>query len=739
MVCVLALPRLVSAVPNFASVRALYTLTLFVSSALLFLVQPMVGKLVLPRFGGSPQVWNASLVFFQGALLLGYLYAHLSSRALGARRQPWLHLGVMGLAALALPVSLREWPWLVPGENPFGVLVTLAAAVGLPFLALSAGAPLLQRWYAATGARDSGDPYFLYSASNVGSMLALLAYPLVLEPLLPIRDQSRFWGFGYLVLVGLMAISAVALHRSPARADEVRREEEAEPVAWRTRLLWLALAAVPSSLLLGVTTYLTSNVTPVPLLWVVPLALYLLTFIIAFARKRPVGAGALARVLPLLATPLALVVILEATDPIVGLAVFHLVAFFVAALMCHIRLVDARPAAGQLTQFYLWMSLGGVIGGSFNAILAPILFRTLAEYPIALVAALLLRPPKEDGGRLRPLDLAFPVGIALLTAAAVWVVRSQEMAPGPASTLATIGIPAILCFLAVDRIPRFALGLGALFLASTLLQTTAPGAVVATERSFFGVHRVVRSPDGLLHQLMHGTTIHGKQRKDLPHIPLTYYHPTGPVGQVFETMAGDPRRREVALVGLGVGSLAAYGAADETFTFYEIDPTVERLARDLELFTFLADSRAEVRVVLGDARLRLADAPDGAFGILVLDAFSSDAIPVHLLTREAFELYLSKLSEDGLIVLHISNRYLDLEPVVANLAASLGLVAFVQDDAPTDEEAAIGKTSSVWALLARDVRWIPQTRFWQTAQPDGRGKVWTDDFSNILGAFRLDR
>jgi SAM-dependent methyltransferase len=721
-------------VPDFGAVRVLYTFTLFLSSALLFLVQPMVGKMILPRFGGSPQVWNASLVFFQAALLLGYLYAHLATRVLGARRQAAVHLAVLALAVFALPVALREGAW--GGDSPFGVLIALAAAIGVPFLVLSASAPLIQRWFAATDAKDAKDPYFLYSASNVGSMLALLAYPFVLEPLLPIQAQSVLWGGGYGVLGLLMVGCALLLWRSPPSAERDVEIREAPPVAWRTRLLWLALAAVPSSLLLAVTTFLTSNISPVPLLWIVPLALYLLTFIIAFAQRRSFGAAPLGRILPLLATPLALAIVLESSTPIVPLGLFHLAVFFIAALMCHVRLVEARPAAGRLTEFYLWMSLGGVLGGAFNALLAPALFRTLAEYPLALVLALLLRPPREADGRLGWPDLAYPLGVAALTGAAVALVRLQGIVPGPGTIALTIGIPAVLCFLAVDRRVRYGLSLGAIFLVSSLLQSSAAGRIVLTERSFFGVHRVVEAEEGIVYQLLHGTTIHGQQRRDLPGEPLTYYHRGSPIGHLFRALEGDPRRERVALVGLGVGSLAAYGAPGERYTFYEIDPVVERIARDTRYFTFVRDSRARIDVVIGDARLRLREAPEEAYGLIVLDAFSSDAIPVHLLTLEALELYVSRLRPGGLVAMHISNRYLDLRPVVGNLADRLGLEAWVQEGVVTDEEAALGKSASVWAVLARASEGFQPPGWWDPIPPAPHMRVWTDDYSNILATFK---
>jgi hypothetical protein len=754
-------------------VRALFTLTLFLSSCLLFLIQPMVAKMILPTFGGAPAVWSASLVFFQGALLLGYGYAHLSTSKLGPRRQWLLHLPLMLVALVALPLSTQtdffgsvQRMATEPGRNPaLLVILALGALVGLPFFVVSAGAPILQRWFASTSDPAAKDPYFLYSASNLGSMLALLAYPFLLEPRLSLTDQSRFWTAGYIALLVAMALCAFALVRAKkAETTETEEvEEEAPPTTWKQRGLWILLAAVPSSLLLGVTTYVTSNVAPIPLLWVVPLALYLLTFIFAFANRQIVTAKHLGRLLPLLVAPLAIVIVLESSSPLWPLATLHLVVFFVAAWMCHARLHATRPAPARLTEFYFWMSLGGVIGGAFNALLAPLLFNTLAEYPLALVLACILRPPilsrqpKEGSNpslyqRLssvwnrRSLDLGFAVATGLVAAVTVIIARNgipalqvYPMGSGPLRTFLTLGLPAILCFLAIDRPLRFGLALGALFLVSNALHTSSDGKIAATERSFFGVHRVVLRQNDRFHNLVHGNTLHGIQDYKNPDRALTYYHRTGPIGQVFREFSGPKAKDHVALVGLGVGSLAAYGEEGRSMTFFEIDPTVLKVASDPRLFTFLSRSKARPEVVLGDARLTLARQPDGRFGIIVLDAFSSDAIPIHLLTKEAIQMYTKKLTPDGILAFHISNRYLDLEPVLAAAAKDFGMIALGQVDGPTSEEEDEGKTQSNWVLMARNRadfgKLVGRATQWSELEPTGI-RVWTDDFSNVLSAFK---
>jgi SAM-dependent methyltransferase len=725
--------------------RALFTLTIFLSSALLFLVQPLVARMILPAFGGSPAVWTASMVFFQAFLLFGYAYAHWSTKALGARKQPWMHIPVLAIAALSLPFSLPAGRGALGASDPTaGLLLTLALMVGMSFFAISAGAPLLQRWFATTKDPHARDPYFLYSASNLGSMLALLVYPFVIEPRLPLGDQARLWAGGYVVLVLFMAVCALVTLRAPRAATPVEErpvealaEVAEEGATWRERGLWLALSAVPSSLLLGVTAFLTLNVAPVPLLWVVPLALYLLTFIVAFARRQLVGSSILGRIVPLFVTPLALVIILESEQPLIPLAVFHLFTFFLIALMCHVRLNETRPAASRLTEFYLWISLGGVLGGIFNAILAPVLFDTLAEYPIALVAAVMLRPAIKaaKGGR----GYLFPVAVGVLALVAVLVTRQMGMEPGAVRTMLTVGIPLVLAMVAMDFPVRYGLTLGAVFLVAAATQVASDARLVRVERSFFGVHRV--TVDGRFVKLLHGNTIHGRQDRENPGVPLTYYHPTGPIGSVFRTFEGDSKIQDVALIGLGVGSLAAYGEPGQRLTFFEIDPTVEQIARDPNLFTFLRDSEADVRVVLGDARLTLAQQPDNTYGLIVLDAFSSDAIPVHLLTLEALQMYLRKLKPDGILAIHISNRYLDLEPVIAAAAQELNLSGLVFWDAPLPDEAEEGKTASVWAAVARDEESFGPlilNRNWVELEAHVRRKPWTDGWSDVLSTFRQE-
>jgi hypothetical protein len=716
---------------NSRSVRLLFIATLFLSAFLLFLVQPLVAKMVLPIYGGAPAVWMVSMVFFQLALLGGYAYAHWSVRALGVRRQRFVHLALFGLAGLTLPFAATGG-WRGEASPALSLLMLLASMVGAGFLAVSAGAPLLQRWFAATDDPEGKDPYFLYAASNVGSMLALFVYPVLIEPYFALAAQARIWAGGY----ALLALGMLACALFVRRAEPATEGERSAPLPIRLKLLWLALAAVPSSLLLGVTSFLTTNVAPVPFLWVVPLALYLLTFVIAFARRRFVTAAQLGRVFGLLAIPLAMIIILESSEPLVWLAALHLIAFFVAALMCHSRLVDLRPESGRLTEFYLWMSAGGVVGGAFTALAAPVLFSTLVEYPLALVGAALLMPAKAEGSARRK-DVLYALAVTAVTFATVLLVRRLDL-PGAAVIGLALGLPLLLAFLAAERPLRYGLALLGFFIVSIYLGTAIPGQLLHAERSFFGVHRVL-SMDDSMHLLTHGNTTHGMQNMANPEVPLTYYHPTGPIGQVFRYFSGPMRKERVGLVGLGVGSLAAYGESGQRMVFFEIDPAVERIARDGRLFRYLADSAAEVEVALGDARLTLQDRNE-RYGLLVLDAFTSDAVPMHLLTVEAIQLYLERLDNDGLIAFHISNRYLDLAPVLAAAADRLGLATLYQEDLYLDpEDEAEGKRESQWLLMARESAHfggLADQAEWYQPLRQPRVTAWTDDFSNLLRSFR---
>lgn len=737
----------------------LFALTLFLSAGLLFVLEPMFAKMILPVFGGAPAVWNTCLVFYQAVLLAGYLYAHLSIKWLGPRRQALLHLAVLVAPWIVLPIRVPE-NWVPPADAfpvPW-VWMLLSLAVGLPFFVVSASAPVLQAWFAQTGAKSAKDPYFLYAASNLGSLLALLGYPLVIEANLTLTTQTVAWTAGYGLLIILLGACATRLWRSaPALAAGTTAEAAPQnlasddgasaPNVWR-RLRWVLLAAIPSSLLLGVTSHLTVDIVAMPLLWVVPLALYLLSFVIVFARRPILAHRWMVRVQPYLLVAVVAASAFQtfAWSSVIVFGSLHLLAFFVTAMVCHGEMAADRPAASRLTEFYLWMSLGGVLGGLFNAIVAPIAFSTVLEYPLMIVAACIARPrlaAKRDtsayGGLIVP-------GAALAAAAAVWAMHSTGALAGwrygdaPAVKLAAMGLAACAAFLLQNRPVPFGTAVAALS-ALTFWYAEPVARLLHVERSFFGVLRVEYDPVANLHLLDHGRTNHGQQSLDSKrrNEPLAYYHAKGPLGDVFRAMQPQRPLKEIGVLGLGAGTIAAYGQPGERMTFYEIDPAIERIARQPEYFTYLADCPAKVDVILGDARLSLVHGPQRQFDLLIIDVFTSDSVPLHLVTREAFAEYLKRLTDRGILAAHISSCYLNLEPVLSRLAADAGLAACVCHD--NAHATSLDAVPSTWVAMARhaeslrtliaDVRWQPLA--------NDAGRLWTDDFSNIVDAIQFNK
>jgi protein-L-isoaspartate O-methyltransferase len=726
-----------------------------VAAALLFLVQPMVGKMVLPRAGGSPQVWNTSLVFFQIALLLGYLYAHLSVRWLGVRTQALVHIAVLALPPLVLPIALSTGAPSVGGGQSLWVLGTLATAVGLPFVVLSTASPLLQRWLASIEHDHAADPYFLYAGSNAGSLVGLLAFPLVLEPLMPLGRQAQLWALGYLGFVALALASAGVVLASARRSGghvaapaPAPRTESARGVSARDRLFWIACAAVPSAALLGVTQYLTSEIAPISLLWVLPLAVYLGTFIVAFARRQVVGAARLSRVFAIATVVAALVMLARIVDPQWAVAALHLAVLGLTGLLCHVRLAEARPHTTHLTEYYLLISAGGAIGGTLAALVAPVLFDFIAEYPIAVAMACLFRLPvvaegSEKGIRRfiyggRKLDIVLPGLLALYLVSAVGVARSLANFPDGAMVLLVAVIPTLLVFTFSPRPIRFALGL-AVLLASAQSGQMYRGAILHTDRTFFGVHRVTRDPDNTVTVLYHGSTVHGVQSVDPARStePLAYYHPSGPAGGLVGAFGARPEKRELALVGAGTGALAVLAGAHQHVTLYEIDREVAWVAEESGFFTYLANARAAHDWVIGDGRITLQQTTT-LYDLIVLDAFSSGTIPIHLLTHEAFELYLERLAPGGALLFHISNRHLELAPVLGAHARDFGLAAAEWIDVRADEDVERGIFGSHWVLLAPPndgLAYIPRGGWRPLAIPENT-RAWTDDFSDLLSVQR---
>jgi hypothetical protein len=716
----------------------LFAATLFLSALLLFLVQPMFTKMVLPRLGGAPTVWSVAMVFFQAALLAGYAYAHLLVRFLPLGQGALLHLGILATGALTLPIGIAGAFATPPASGIALWLIGLfAVSIGLPFAVLSASAPLLQGWFAASGHPQAGNPYVLYAASNLGSFAALIAYPILIEPMLTLKDQTQLWSAGFAVLAVLIAVASLFVTRRPSI---VAAEATAEPASMRDRIAWMALAAIPAGLVIAVTSYITTDVAAAPFLWVVPLALYLLTFVAVFRERAWISPPIVALLVPILVAPLS-IGLLGAGDRSFWLAVIgiNLAAFLLVALLCHGELYRRRPAPALLTEFYLWVSLGGVLGGIFAALLAPNLFTRVYEYPLLLLAGLLVLPGMFAGGWRRFLAEAGPIlGIAMLAAAAHFVFGIRLPAAMKLPFQAALVVLVGLMLLQRRRPARF---LALVTLAFVVTGLWEPGLNrVETMRSFFGVHQVVETVDNRHRLLLHGTTLHGAERigdaAAMPE-PLTYYYFGGPISDSIEAVRGGHAKFDgVAVVGLGTGSLACHRRGEENWTFFEIDPDVVRIARDPRHFSFMSSCASGMPVVLGDARLTLASSMQ-RYDLILLDAFSSDAIPVHLLTREALAGYLARLAPGGAIVLHISNRHMELARVVAAVGAAEGLVTYAKLDHRPPAIPDDYKSNALVAALARksaDLGDLPKRAGWEKIEPDPRVAAWTDDYSDIFGA-----
>lgn len=719
--------------------RALFTLTIFVGSFLLFLIQPLIARLALPRLGGAPAVWNTAMLFYQAVLLLGYLYAHALAR-LPARVQAGVHLALLIAAALMLPIGLADLtPPATSNPAPW-LLALLGASIGPLFFAVAAQAPLMQAWYAATG--DDGDPYFLYAASNSGSLLALLAYPFIVEPELTLRTQAMLWSAGYVALIGLVALCAWRT-RAVERPHPVL---ERTSLGWHQRLRWVLLAFVPSGLLLSTTTHLTTDVMAMPLLWVAPLALYLVTFIVAFSGVGQIFARHSLKIAPLLLLVLGSYVFLSLGSLALLIAGANLVLMFYVALALHSEVAASRPPAGNLTEFYLWVSVGGMLGGLFCGLLAPLMFDWSYEHPVLLVLAAALLPAKpllKRVGRLwqrhptrwvlRYVLPVLAIIVSLWISERLWMSRSNVQ--GPAIALGGLALAAVI---AIGHRKAFAVHFAAIMLAlggwTALDLSTIP---YARQRSFFGIYTLEGSMSRRVRELLHGTTLHGVQ-STVPAYerePMTYYARESGVGRALALARPDA---SIGFVGLGTGTLACYAERGQHWTAFEIDPAIVRIARDPRLFSYVSRCKPDLRIDLGDARLRLSRYRN-AFDLLAVDAFSSDAIPLHLMTAEAFETYARALKPGGLLLVHISNRHLDLEPVVAAIAKRQGWTAALRDYDPPDEQpSGIMYTRSQWIMLSHDAAAVKRV-LEANAESDWRAlrlrpgfKAWTDDHASAL-------
>jgi spermidine synthase len=751
---------LVDLARNAPAMMWTFTLTTFLSALLLFAIQPMFAKTVLPILGGSPSVWSVSVFFFQAALLAGYLYAHLLTTKVPAHLTGIVHLALCVLAFVSLPIGMVTWLGDPPQGDPYlWQLGMFTASIGLPFVAVSANAPLLQAWFARSGHPDARDPYFMYVASNLGSLIALLGYPFVLEPAFGLSELTHLWAWAYGLLV--LAIGASFFLMRGAQAGGVPEtaappDDDIASAAAPTlidRLKWIGLAFVPAALVTAFTVHITTDVASAPLLWVIPLALYLLTFVLVF-RDRPLISREALLFLHLVALMVALIALSQYTNDWWVVSVTGVAVFFTTAMLAHRTLYEARPAPRYLTEFYLWLSFGGALGGMFTALVAPKLFTEVYEYPLLLALSMACRPgalsvPKEKAqDELLKLGIIAAVGVLLIYALPGLRAPIIEQLGG--ATTAVVMILGLILLAFVQYPPRQLVA--AAMICAALVWLPSEVRRGNAQRSFFGVYRmqVVPRPTGFFRTLVNGTTLHGAQRiadakgklvDDT--VPTTYYYPGSPIGQTIakrrEILAAKNEKGRYGIVGLGTGSSACHKQEGETWKFFEIDPTVIKIAKNPKNFTFVSKCQPDIDIAIGDARLTIAKEPDSSFDLFIIDAFTSDAIPVHMLTKEAVELFLSKLKPDGVVLLHTSNRHLDLEGVLASTLKLLpeGTAGIVMQDRKADRRAYPAQTSSSVVIFTKSAKALePYRTLDGVSEPEDRGlRAWTDDYSDILGAF----
>ena len=745
--------RIRAALAEDAAVLSVFAGTLFMSALLLFSVQPVFAKMVLPRLGGSPSVWAVSMCFFQAVLLAGYCYAHALNRYAPLRWAAAGHLAVLAIAFLALPFGVAADAEPPAGDAYLWLVGVLALGVGLPFFAVSANAPLLQAWFARTGHPQAADPYFLYGASNLGSLIALLGYPVLIEPWIGLSRQAGIWTFGFALLAVLIGLCAAAVMQRlggasavAATAAPVAATQTGDAVTWQQRALWIALAFVPSGLLVAFTSHMTTDIASAPFLWVIPLALFLATFILVFRDEPVIPHAVVLRLQPI--AVIATFIGISSGGPIMWWVanLGGLAAFLITTLVAHKELYDRRPAPGHLTEFYLWMSAGGVLGGVFAALVAPQLFNTIVEFPLLLVMGLMCRPGCLAGWRedQRLVNDAAVAGCAML---ALWVggrmIDAGWLPGGNAPRVIAFLACAVVMMRAIEEPRRLVLAAAAMAVAMLTLPSAMSGGVA--ERSFFGVHRVRVTDDGQFRLLSHGTTVHGAQRlKDetgarvTRPVPATYYHPDAPM--TFAAEAGrrmaerSGRALSAGVVGLGAGVMACHAKAGEAWRFYEIDPVVVDIARNRDHFEFLATCLPDNQIIVGDARLTLAKEPAATFDMLLIDAFASDAVPVHLLTVEAIRLYLDKLTPNGLLALHVSNRHMDIEHVAAATALAVPGTQVALVESRPKARSLYDATPSRVVFVTRSTATMLQV----LERPDARAVThasvppWTDDYSDIV-------
>jgi spermidine synthase len=731
----------------------IYSLTLLLSAALLFSVQPMFSKMVLPYLGGTPQVWNTCMLFFQVMLLGGYAYAHGTTRFLNIRVQAVLHLILLGVFTIVLPVLISPDETPPEGKDPtLWQLGLMATTVGGPFFVLAASAPMFQRWFAASGDKDSDNPYFLYGASNLGSMTSLLLYPVLIEPMMSLNEQAFSWMYGYFGLIALTALCAAMVWKRVPAQNVRAAVGSAPPITWNQRFLWLLLAFIPSSLMLGVTTFMTMDIAAVPMLWVVPLALYVGTFIIVFARRDIISlkTSTLLQAIALIVL-IAQKITLPLIDPMFLIGI-HLTAFFFSALTCHLQLAATRPSAQHLTEFYLIMSLGGALGGFFNAIIAPQFLVIPLEYVLALFLACTMRFITDQNqswkafvasikGEIKVNGLDAVSNVSFLLALLVVFLAGFIFAyPTKFIEFAGTTIIALSLSYLLDKRWLFSFLVAFILVLFPLGYHWGGGAydeVIYRDRNFFGIVKVANTKQGE-RILLHGTTNHGTQVVGDPKFrltPMSYYSENSPIRDVYSVLDKKGGEQKIGAIGLGIGVTACFKAPGRSIDYFEIDELVMNIAENPEWFTFLKDCGTPYKVILGDGRLTMAKQPDKNYDLIITDAFTSDNIPIHVMTLEALQMYFQKLKDDGIFLIHISNRFLDLEPVLYEASQALGIPAIVGMSDETEIKGTdIKAYASHWVVFTKNGDVIRQLREegWSEARPRKGVTVWTDQYSNIF-------
>jgi hypothetical protein len=730
-------------------ILVVYTAAIFVSALLLFSVQPLFTKMILPRLGGSPAVWSVAMVFFQSLLLGGYAYAHFLMTIQNRMVPVIVHLTLLTIALSTLPLSIAE-SWASPPESgyAFWLLGLFVVTIGLPFFALAANNPLLQAWFVRAGHPRRRDPYFLYASSNIGSFLALLSYPLLLEPMLSVRSLNLLWTCGYGLLIVLIACCGVLLLRAPSHQtfEDSAGTAAAPATGWASRGRWVFLAAVPSGLLIAVTAHISTDVAAAPLLWVLPLSVYLLTWVLVFQAGPLLPHRWMLKLQPL---AIAGVVILLAGGGGPNLFVLlggHLFCFFVIAMACHGELARTRPRAQHLTGFYVALSFGGMVGGLFAGLIAPFSFSWIAEYPILLALAAFCRSGDEAPASRWSRWYWFALSVVAVMLIAVTCASAEAAQWLDHLRVPIIGAVAVVAMIVGLILPDGRWKFAATVALALLLTRILPGdrGHVETVRSFFGVHKILVTSDGRYHLLMHGTTVHGAEKvlnddgtpvSGRPEA-ISYYHPESGISRAIAAVRankGGPVR--AAVIGLGSAALACASRPGESWRFFEIDQAIVDIARDPKRFSFIQKCQPDLQPVMGDARLTFAKEPDGMYDLIIVDAYSSDAIPIHLATREAMNIYKSKLAPHGAVVVHVSNRHLELASVIVGVANANNLKSWVYvNDPGRNAEYIFANHVVISARDASDVDEIAHSDAWIATSPDKLQRVWTDDYSNVLGA-----